>query len=225
MNAIVSKANIWIKFPNTSAELIEAKNSWSQKYQFPNAIGVIDCTHIRIPKFGEFGDEYVNRKGFASLNVQATCNVHEMFTSIECQWPGSVHDSRILKNSNVYECLKNAGEDCLLLGDDGYPIAPRLMVPWINPATPAQQHYNKIFCRERVIIERCFGQLKARFPILQYKVRSKLEKIAPVVISCVVLHNIAKYLRDDDFAFPQELNEETSRQSNCLEYAGTLANT
>ena len=67
MNQILNKAHIWIRFPRTSTEIVEAKNLWTQMYTFPNAIGVIDCTHVRIPKWNGFGDEYVNRKGFTSV--------------------------------------------------------------------------------------------------------------------------------------------------------------
>nr|CAI5844169.1 unnamed protein product [Callosobruchus analis] len=41
---------------------------------FPAAIGVLDSTHVRISKPGQFGDEHINRKGFASINAQAACN-------------------------------------------------------------------------------------------------------------------------------------------------------
>jgi hypothetical protein len=80
------------------------------------------------------------------------------------------------------------------------------MIPWRNPITPEQQNSNNIFKRERIVIERCFGQLKSRFPILQYKIRNKIENIPSIIICCVVLHNIAKFLKDDDFDYPKENN-------------------
>ncbi|KAB0805101.1 hypothetical protein PPYR_02071 [Photinus pyralis] len=217
MNVVLGKANIFIKFPRRAAAVVEAKRLWSGRYRFPNAIGVIDCTHVRIPKFQEFGDEYINRKGYLSINVQATSNAQEVFTSVDCQWPGSVHDSRIFKNSNIYNILRNSTEECVLLGDDGYPISPWMMTPWRNSATQEQQNYNNIFCRERVIIERCFGQLKSRFPILQYKIRNKLDKIPSMIIACVVLHNIAKHLNDEDFDYSnEEANFEINGENNNL---------
>lgn len=41
------------------------------------------------------------------------------------------------------------------------------MTPFENPTT-AEVKYNKLLKKERVIVERCFGQLKRRFPTLQY---------------------------------------------------------
>ncbi|KAG5882590.1 hypothetical protein JTB14_014778 [Gonioctena quinquepunctata] len=39
-------------------------------------------------------------------------------------------------------------------------------------------------------------QLKRRFPVLQYTVRIQLDRVAAVIISCAVLHNISKHLND-----------------------------
>ena len=39
--------------------------------QFPNVIGAVDCTHIRLKRpSGPNEADFVNRKGFHSLNVQ-----------------------------------------------------------------------------------------------------------------------------------------------------------
>jgi hypothetical protein len=84
MERILSKANIWIKFPKSTQEIVEAKQQWLQTNEFLYVIGVIDFSHVRIPKFCAFGDEYINRKGFPSINVQATCNAREIFTSVDC---------------------------------------------------------------------------------------------------------------------------------------------
>lgn len=57
MNSFLNKTKIWIRFPTSAEEIAEAKQQWSQRNEFPNNIGVIDCTHVRIPKCGAFGDE------------------------------------------------------------------------------------------------------------------------------------------------------------------------
>ena len=141
-----------------------------------------------------------------TLNVQATCDAGERFTSVSANWPGSVRDSRIWKNSDVGKFMANSGTDAVLLGDEGYGIAPWLMTPYKDPVLQHERAFNNLHKKERVIIERCFGQLKRRFPILQGRVRLQLKNVPRVVIACFVLHNISKYLNDpDDFL---EFSEE-----------------
>ncbi|MBS0018864.1 MAG: hypothetical protein KFE21_00330 [Candidatus Sulcia muelleri] len=72
-----------------------------------------------------------------------------------------------------------------------------MITPFKPPRTHQEREFNLIHARERVIIERCFGQLKRRFPILGNCVRVALNNIPQVVVSCAVLHNIAKHLKDD----------------------------
>jgi len=59
--AIASKADQWIQFP-TNVDLIDsAKGEWLQKYNFPTAIGALDCTQSKIKKVPNnlHGDEYI----------------------------------------------------------------------------------------------------------------------------------------------------------------------
>jgi hypothetical protein len=97
---------LWIKFSSTEDEFEAAIADWQVSYKFPCAIGALDCTHIpnRIPSV--HGDEYINRKGFPSINVQATCNSRELFASVDVSWLGSVHDARIWRNSDTYRTIR-----------------------------------------------------------------------------------------------------------------------
>ena len=109
LDQMMTKAELWIKFPKTAAEIQTAQEMWQARrpFQIPFAIGAVDCTHVKITKpAGPHGDEHINRKGQATVNVQATCNASEMFTSVDATWPGSVHDSRIWRNSSVAAFLK-----------------------------------------------------------------------------------------------------------------------
>ncbi|XP_065078038.1 putative nuclease HARBI1 [Ochlerotatus camptorhynchus] len=204
--AIVDKSAEWIHFPNTAVEMEQEKKSWQRKYRFPSAIGAIDCTHILIKRPGNYKDEFVNRKGLNSFNVQATCNATEQFTSVDCEWAGSVHDARIWRNSDIFDIIQDNASGALLLTDEAYPLTPWMMKPYRDPVTSSQKMLNVIHTRERVIIERVFGQVKQRFPILQSKVRVKTEKNPRMIAACFILHNAAKYLNDRDF----ELDETTT---------------
>jgi hypothetical protein len=61
--------------------------------------------------------------------------------------------------------------------------------------------FNRILTKDRVIIERCFGQVKKRFPILRGQVRIQLHRVPILIVACFVLHNVAKYLQDGDDDF------------------------
>jgi hypothetical protein len=109
---------------------------------------------VRIEKpAGEFGDEFVNRKNFSSLNVQATCDANLKLTSVDASWPGSVHDSQVFKNSTVYRVLAGGLHGAILLGDSGYSITPFLLTPFDNPSTGEELYYNKVHTKSRVAIE------------------------------------------------------------------------
>ena len=87
---------------------------------------------MQILKPGLHGDEYICRKGLATINIHSTCDASELFTSVSANWPGSAHDSRIWNNTDVGALIANSGSgtlyaswtDALLLGDEGYGIAP-----------------------------------------------------------------------------------------------------
>lgn len=195
MDRILEKANNWIYFPSTVQDINNAKVMWQTRFNLPTVVGALDCTHIEIKKPSVFGDEYVNRKGYASINVQATCDAEEKFTSISAEWPGSVHDARIWRSA-VRDVISRYDGTACLLGDSGYGIAPWLITPFKPPQDNIQRRFNRKHAKERVIIERVFGQLKQRFPILGNCVRVSLERVPKLVVSCAVLHNVAKHLKD-----------------------------
>ncbi|XP_064646190.1 putative nuclease HARBI1 [Lineus longissimus] len=212
INSIAEQHPRWIIFPFSDADATLAKERWADKLGFPFTLGAIDCTHVRIDKpGGPFGDEFINRKNFASFNVQATCDEKWSFTSADVGWPGSVHDSRIFQTSELH-ALVSRNVHGVLLGDSGYGIAPYMMTPFTDPNTPAERYFNREHAKNRVVIEQAFGQLKRRFPILRYGVRLKLDNVPKCIISCFVLHNIAKVLNDADDFDDEEQEHEVDDQ-------------
>lgn len=195
LTKVCEKADAWIHFPTTEDEIAEAR----RQFQMPTVIGAIDCTHIQILKPSRHGDSYINRKGYASINVQATCDGFLRFTSVKASWPGSVHDSRIWRTSSLSKFMIKNRYGISLLGDEGYANRKWLLTPYKNPTTPHEIEYNRVHKRERSKIERCFGLLKRRFPMLQYMVRIKLDRVCRFILSAFVLHNVAKHVQDPDF--------------------------
>ena len=130
--------------------------------------------------------------------MQATCNVKQVFTSVDASWPESVHNLRIWRAYDALNIIRRDGVNAVLPADSGYGAVPCLMVPYRIPQTPQEMPYNRCITKERVIIERYFGQLNQRFSIPQHTVRLSSEKIPKLIICYFVLHNIAKYLQDPE---------------------------
>jgi len=103
--------------------------------------GAIDGPHIRISRPPDDDHvNYINRKGFWSVQLLAIVDHLERFTYISTGAPGAVHDQRLLRTSSFWKRMNEAPEtvipsDMYILGDQGFAIAPWLMVPYEN-------HYN-----------------------------------------------------------------------------------
>lgn len=105
---LASQRKHFINMPETNAETIETKNDFYEILNFPNVIGCIDCTHIRIQSpGGQNAELFRNRKGYYSINVQAVCNASLGFQEITARWRGSVHDSTIFHASLLHAELEN----------------------------------------------------------------------------------------------------------------------
>ncbi|KAJ8939837.1 hypothetical protein NQ314_010966 [Rhamnusium bicolor] len=64
---------------------------------FPNIIGVIDGSHLKIDKPENDPDSYINRQCYYS--VQVVCDHTIKSRDIFVDYRGSVHDSRVYRNS------------------------------------------------------------------------------------------------------------------------------
>ena len=83
------------KWPSGS-RAVKIMEGFEEHKRVPAVIGaIIDGSHISIKAPRECPENYINRKDFHSIVLQA-CYDHEMFfTNCYCGWPGSVHNSRV----------------------------------------------------------------------------------------------------------------------------------
>lgn len=128
------------------------------------------------------------------------------FINIVAKWPGSTHDSHILRTSAIGLFLEGTTlDDGVLLGDSarGYACSPYLMTPYHNPINIAQRRFNRAQKSTRSSIERAFGILKRRFHILHSEIRMSPEIVCTIIAACCVLHNIAI-----DFKEPVEYDDD-----------------
>ncbi|XP_070398077.1 putative nuclease HARBI1 [Nothobranchius furzeri] len=100
---------------------------------FMKAAGAIDGCHIRIKApSGPDGQCYRNRKLFPSIILQAVCDHQGRFIDTYVGWPGSVHDSRVLRHSPLYRQSAYPPPGHFILADGGYPCLQHPL-PLITP--------------------------------------------------------------------------------------------
>ena len=71
---------------------------------FPQVVGAIDGTHISIQAPQSSTADYYNRKGFHSVILQGVVDHMGNLIDVYAGWPGRVHDSRVLHDSEL--CAK-----------------------------------------------------------------------------------------------------------------------
>ena len=210
-------------YPNPFTIPATAEADFLHNFNVPNCLGLIDCTHVRIlrPNRDDFPLEYINRKKFFSLNVQIVCDSWGRVTNLLVQWPGSVHDSRIFKNSALYNDLSSGALPGYLIADSGYALAPFCLTPYLNPVGAPQKNYNVVHKHPRSLVERTIGQAKNRFYCMGSILRIKLARVPSVIVACFVLHNEAKRLYDPPIPYTKEeegdfLSQNTPPPRNFL---------
>ncbi|XP_069695193.1 putative nuclease HARBI1 [Periplaneta americana] len=145
---------------------------------FPNVIGAIDCSHMKIQSpGGHLNEMFRNRKGFLmSLHV----GLGQYMTVLYLM---PVFYVQSLKTMNI--------PNCFLLGDNGYPCRAYLLTPLLHPATEAEENYQRSHIATRNTVERLFGVWKRRFPVLALGMRTKISTTLATIVATAVLHNIA----------------------------------
>lgn len=75
--------------------------------RIPGLVGAIDGTHIALNGIPEGDVDYINRKGYPSLQLQVVVDDLRLFTDTYVGWLGSTHDARVFRNSTFCEAAEN----------------------------------------------------------------------------------------------------------------------
>lgn len=174
------------------------------KRRIPGVVGAIDGSHVRIraPAFDQHPEAYVNRKGFHSLILQAVVDGFGRFIDVDIGWPGSVHDSRVLRNSRLYQQAEHGGlldKSQFILADSGYPLKTWLVTPYRDDGhlSRTQRSFNFLHSSTRMRVERAFGILKGRFRSLLHGLDMTVENSARTILVCCILHNLCVQMDDE----------------------------
>ncbi|XP_062588387.1 uncharacterized protein LOC134250044 [Saccostrea cucullata] len=207
--------NTFISWPTTDVELSNLAEKFSQRAGFPDAVGAIDGTYIPISGPSEYRDSYICRKGFAAMHLQAVCGPDLKFLDVFSAYPGSVHDTRVYRNSPLFQVLQDLPPKFHLLGDSAYPLSTSLLTPYRDNGhlTLEEKRYNSAHSSTRVDIERAFGLLKGKFRKLKFLDMRHVEDIPSTILTCCALHNFI--LMDESLDESEVVLECVSENVQC----------
>ena len=92
-----------MKIPKSPEEVEHFTSLFLETHGFPKCLGATDGTHNEVIEPRYHYPDYINRKGYTSINVQGAYDYKYCFV----KWPGSVHDAGIFLNFSLNKILKD----------------------------------------------------------------------------------------------------------------------
>lgn len=212
LNAIVALASDFFQPPvtNTPGEIFAKPGNYYP--YFENCVGAIGGTHIPAMVGVEDKAQFRNKEGFLSQNVIAACSFDLQFQYVLAGWEGSTPDQHILNSALRREDALHIPEGKYYLVDACYTNMPGFIAPYhgvryrlsefagCQPEN-ANELFNYRHSSLRSAVERSFGVLKARFPILKLAPPYSFAKQIKIVIATCVIHNYIRREKRNDWLF------------------------
>lgn len=168
--------------------------------------------------------------------MQAVCDNRRRILDLFIGYPGSVHDSRVFRNSPLGNNLEEKCRRYHLLADSGYPLKANILTPYKDRGnlTERQLNYNVKLNSNRYVIEHCFGMLKQKFRQLYHVKLRSIPYIVHLIRAACVLHNVSI---EDEFApnlndinleeniIQHEVDDEDEEDADARRIRDIIANT
>ena len=190
-----------IRWPD-EARQAQISIDYQRQTTWPGCVGIIDGTHVRLASCPRGDQDFINRKGFPSMQLQLVIDSDLMITNAYTLWPGCVHDARVLRNSLLYQKAEQGmlmDQNSYLFGDSGYPLKPWLVTPFRDNGhlTQLQRRFNRTLSSCRQHVERVIGHLKGRFRRLREIPCHKEIDIGHLIMSACIMHNLCILSHED----------------------------
>ena len=105
-----------IRWP-TPAEQQAISDAIENVSMIKGCLGFIDGTHIRLTSILNKDTDYINRKGFPSVQLQLIVDDSMIIRDTYCGWPGCTHDARVYRNSPVFQKFEQTPAEMLAIPD------------------------------------------------------------------------------------------------------------
>ena len=160
-DAMAKKKEEIIYLPD-DAETAALADRFEQRYAYPQAFAAIDGSHIPVTPFDGYRD-FINRKMYPSIILQAVCNDKYIFRNIFAKLPGCCHDAHVsLIPHFLIICTCCPGEIVIdgstvpvhTLGDLAYPLLTGLKY---------FTKYHKAWQKEFSLMDQVYSDINSAF--------------------------------------------------------------
>ena len=143
--------------------------------------------------------------------MQAVVDCNYLLRDIVVGRPGSVHDARVLSNSETFRLgeqnklfpegyrvnVRGKHIAPVILGDPAYPLLPWLLRPYPENKNTVrkQRRFNHRLSRARVTVENAFGRWRGKFRRFLKRVDMHLKNLVTVIAASCIMHNICEIRR------------------------------
>jgi hypothetical protein len=226
LRSIIEIGRTYLKQPDGSRIPVEILGNNRFYPYFKDCVGAIDCTHVRVKVPLAEASRYRGRKSFPTQNVLVACSFDLKFTYVLPGWEGTASDSRILKHALRRTNGLKIPRGKFYILDAGFMLRKGLITPFRstryhlkefsarNPPRTAQELFNLRHSSLRNVVERAFGIVKKRFPIISSGAEATygIDTQNYIILACCILHNFLMGV-DPDEDLIAEVDEEMGNQS------------
>ena len=191
---------------------------------FEHCTGAEDGSHIDVKVNSKETESFRDRKGNVTQNVFAACDFRMLFTFVHAGWEGSAHDMRVKDDAVRNGYLQREGK--YTLGDAGISLSPYCLNPYravryhlresarsgLRPEN-FKELFNLRHAMLRNVIERVFGVLKMRFPILNNMQAYDFAFQVKLVMICFMLHNFIRTTETYEDCYWREADHNIEREA------------
>ena len=217
-----------VRFPSEEEEFYKISKEFFDMFQFPDCVGAVDDTHIKIQKPRVDPTSYFDYKKDYSVHLQAVCDSRTRILFYHIGAPGRNNDGGVAEMSGFNDILRSGRipEKYHIVGDPAFALHDNLLnrYPGLH-LLPWESRYNYRQSRVRMIVESLFGRLKGKWRVLINPMPFRdLEMINRIILTCVLLHNFL-LTKDDTILHPRHhfQDEEYRRLMRVLDEAKEAA--
>lgn len=203
-------------------ELGPVSRGFESVSDLPNCCGAVGCARFGLSRCGGLEE---------NIAAQLVVDSSNRILSIIAGFRGDKTDSRVLKLSSLYEdveaqkllstsaiSVSGVTVNQYLVGGEGYPLLPWLMVPFANPEPRSiEESFNSVHKSMLFPVFRAISSLK-NWGVLSRPIEEDFKTAVAYIGTCSILHN-ALLMREDSSALSDRLVEYRSHGQEFCDYS------